>query len=372
MTGFEITRLLLEPVLPALYARVRRELKACVRQCAQRPALLDEILSSIRADQPGWDPWVQEVAACSRSEQAVMEEWIVRVQGGREMYAIRDHYIYERPFTGGKYFGCALKGQIMRWTGKIQSSNNDGVSRTFYDVEFYRMSRRMRGWFRADLLAEYIFPGAENDSQVDSNAQTVFDLSVPILRHPKDQQIADAKNMGYTGAQYIDVYEATGTHLRHFCLCGEFCVAALASRDVIPTLSAWIASNYWRVSTILKDDHEGTSLGDLQSLLEVVGLQGELYSSMPTTLQNIKARLAQGQFAISGCGIDSAGKVKADGKIRHWAIVEDILPVGNNGWVRIYNPFNNQEEVYSYDLFIASAGTGAGLWVTPRSPTVDG
>jgi hypothetical protein len=338
----------------------------------QQPALLDEISSSIRADQPGWDAWVQDVAARSHSEEAVMEEWIVRVQGGREMYAIRDHYLYEKPIADGIYFGCALKGQILHWTGKIQSGNYGGVNRIFYEVVFYRMSREIHGWFRADLLAEYIFPCNENDYQIDSNAQTAFDLSVPILRHPQDQQIADARNMGYTGAQYIDIFEATGTHLRHFCLCGEFCIATLASRDVIPTLSAWMTSNYWRVSAILKDDHEGTGLDDLRSLLSVVGLQGEVYSSMPTAPQNIKARLAQGQFAISGCGIDSGGKVKADGKIRHWVIVEDIMPVGNNGWVRIYNSFNNQEEVYSYDLFIASAGTGAGLWVTPFPLKVDG
>jgi hypothetical protein len=338
----------------------------------KQPVLLDGILASIRADQPGWDNWVQDVTACSRTEQALMEEWTVRVQGGRELYAIRDHYIYEKPSTDSKYFGCALKGQIMRWTGKIRSNIDNGISRTFYEVAFYRMSRAMQGWFRADLLAEYIFPTDENDSQTDSNAQTVFDLSVSILRHPQDQQIADAKKMGYTGAQYIDVFEATGTHLRHFSLCGEFCVATLASRDMIPTLSAWIASNYWRVSTIMKDPHEGTGLGDLQSLLKVVGLQGELYSSVPTTPQHIKARLAQGQFPISGCGINSVGKVKADGKIRHWVVVEDILPVGNSGWVRIYNPFNNQEEVYNYDLFMASAGTGAGLWVTPLPPPANG
>ena len=39
-------------------------------------------------------------------------------------------------------------------------------------------------------------------------------------------------------------------------------------------------------------------------------------------------------------------------------VVEDVLPVGNSGWVRIYNPFNNCEEVYPYDVFLASGGGG--------------
>jgi len=33
--------------------------------------------------------------------------------------------------------------------------------------------------------------------------------------------------------------------------------------------------------------------------------------------------------------------------------------------VRIYNPFHNQEEVYEYNLFMASAGTSTGLWIDP-------
>ena len=338
---------------------------------SEQLALSDEMLASIYANQSEWDAWVQEIADSSHLAQAIMKEWIIQVQGGREMFAIRDHYIYEKPASSGKYFGCALKGQVMRWTGKVQSSIEGELTRMFYEVMFYRMSREMCGWFRADLLGEYIFPNDENDPQIDSNAQNVFDLSFPILRHPQDMQIADAKKAGYAGAQYIDVFEATGKHLRHFCLCGEFCVATLANQDIIPALSAWIKSNYWRVFAILNNAHEGTSIGDLQSLLRVVGLQGELYSSMPTTPQKIKERLAQGQFAISGCGINSAGKVKADGKIRHWVIVEDIIPVGNSGWVRIYNPFNNQEEIYTYHLFMTSAGTGTGLWVTSLPETVD-
>jgi hypothetical protein len=44
-------------------------------------------------------------------------------------------------------------------------------------------------------------------------------------------------------------------------------------------------------------------------------------------------------------------------------VLEDVLPVGNNGWVRVYNPFQNREEVYDYNTFMASAGTGTGLWL---------
>jgi hypothetical protein len=132
-------------------------------------------------------------------------------------------------------------------------------------------------------------------------------------------------------------------------------------------LKAWLDSKYWRAPSILKDPHEGTCAADLQSLLEVSGLKGEIYTSIPTTPQKIKERLDSGQFAIVGCGINSGGKVKADGKIRHWVILEDLIPCGNSGWVRVYNPFMNREEVYNYSLFMTSAGVGAGLWITPGS-----
>ena len=117
----------------------------------------------------------------------------------------------------------------------------------------------------------------------------------------------------------------------------------------------------------MNNPHEGTSAADLQTLLTANGLKGELYSSIPTTPQIIKDRLASGQYAIVGCGINSGGKVKADGRIRHWVVLEDIIPSGNSGWVRVYNPFQNREEVYNYTTFIASSGVGAGLWIIPAA-----
>lgn len=259
----------------------------------------------------------------------------------------------------------------MRWTGIVRSSVKNGKRISFYEVDFYRMSRYMHGWFRADIVAEYVFPTADNDPTIDGNAQKVFDLSIQIVRKPQDLAIAEAKAKGYSASQYIDVYEATNKHLVHFSLCGEFCVAALSGKNVLPLLKAWLESKFYRAPSILKDPHEGTSAADLQALLTVVGLKGELYTSIPTTPQLIKERLDSGQFAISGCGINSGGKLKADGKIRHWVVLEDIIPSGNSGWVRVYNSFYNQDEVYNYTLFMESAGVGAGLWVRPIA-RVDG
>jgi hypothetical protein len=331
---------------------------------SQQAALLVAMLASIQADKARWDQWVADVSANQRLNEASMDEWIVMVEGGRELYAIRDHYIYKQALQNDVYLGTALKGQIMRWSGVVRTNIQDTKRRTFYEIEFYRMSRYMRGWFRADITAQYIFPDARIDPQVDSNAATVFDLTKKILQLPQDPEIAASKSKGYTGAQYIDVFGATRRRLVHFSLCGEFCAAALAGTDVIPLLKRWLEAKYPRAGAILDNPHEGTSLTDLLSLLKLIGLKGDVYPSTPTSPQIIKERLSAGQFAISGCGINSAGKIRANGKIRHWVVIEDVQPAGNDGWVRVYNPFNNQDEVYNYNMFVQSAGVGGGLWVS--------
>ncbi len=334
----------------------------------QQAALSEAMLASINQDPARWQAWLDDVTGCGRLTEARMDEWIVMLEGGREVYAIRDHYVYRKPVQDANYHGCAMKGQMMLWTGKMRCTDENGTLRRFYEVSFYRMSREMRGWFRADLADRYVYPTPEIDTLTTDNAEKVFNLARPILRHPQDHEMTDAKAMRYTGAQYINLLDVLNRPLRHFCLCGEFCVAALAGRDIIPVLQEWIKSGYWRVNEILGQCKEGTGAGDLQSLLRVVGLKGDAFSSMPTTLQQIKERLQSGQFAIAGCRITSGGKVKPTGTILHWVIVEDVLPVGNSGWVRIYNPFNNCEEVYTYELFLASGGGGMGLWVTGGKP----
>lgn len=333
---------------------------------SQQTALRDAVLLSTQAEAAKWDAWLTQVGAANRQDEAVMDEWVVTLQGGRELYTIRDHYIYKQPVQNASYWGCALKGQTMRWSGEVKSSKEGDTRRQFYLVKFYRMSQEMTGWFRGDITQEYFFPTDTNDPDIPTNSGNVFDLTKPILRHPQDPEIAAAIAVHLTGAQYIDIRNAIGKALRHFCLCGEFCVATLGGVDVVPLLHNWFTAvpKYSRVGAILTNPHEGTNVIDLQSLMALANLpKGQTYSSNPGTPWQIKERLNKNQLAIAGCGINSTGKIKADGKIRHWVVFEDVLPVGNNGWVRIYNPFQNREEVYDYNTFMTSAGIGTGIWL---------
>jgi len=356
--------------------------------------LREAMLASIQADQARWDKWVATVTANARLDEAEMKEWIVTVDGGREVYALRDHYVYKEPVQNGSYHGSPLKGQILRWNGNVRFNVEDGKRIDFYEVFAYRGSRYMPGWFRADLVEEYVFPTPENDPQLEGNAKTVFDLSKDLIRHPQDPEVVASKikwetTSHYWGAQYIDVFGATNVHLAtetvpdpkhknktistqppaHWSLCGEFCVAALSGNDILPMLAKWSATKSKNVLNILSHSHEGTGITDLQSLLalDTINLKNETYPSIPTTPQKIKDRLRAGQFAITGCGIVKTGQLVPDGSIRHWVVIVDILPVGTSGWVRVYNPFSNGEEVYEYNQFLLSVGTGGGIWVFPKA-----
>jgi len=332
----------------------------------QQGDLLRKMRISSVGVKPRWDDWLASLKQHLRLSDATMKEWVVIMEGGRDVFAIRDYFLNGKPIPNSEILGWTLKGQILRWNGNIASFDSNGKRTNYMEVDFYRLSRYMHGWFRADLAADYYFPPPNLDPSIPGNAQTVFDLAKPILKMPQDAAIQDSKKKFYNIAQYIDVFGATNQHLIHWSLCGEFCVAALSGTDIIPLLKGWLDSKFWRAPAILKNPHEGTSVNDLQVLLTDIGRKSVIYSSIPTSPQLIKARLRAGQFAIAGCGINSAGKVLPNGKIRHWVVLEDIIPVGNSGWVRVYNPFYNRDEVYNYSTFIDSSGSGAGLWVDPK------
>ena len=153
-------------------------------------------------------------------------------------------------------------------------------------------------------------------------------------------------------------------NLRHTRLCGELCVATLVGSDIFPLLQQWYVA-VPRAKTIL-EGNEGTGISDLQSMLNLYGWQSDIFqyssSVAPTSPARVKEVLMSGRFAIVGVGIYGSGNL--GGKIRHWVVLEDIIPVGRSGWVRLYNPFRNREEVYNYDLFLESVGKwGSGLWV---------
>jgi hypothetical protein len=331
---------------------------------------LRELMTAQRAD---WDAWVGEVAADGRLDSATLDEWIVRYQGGRDMWSIRVERLFSDPSEHSATLGWVAPEDVLRWTGRVRQNERERKYRTWYEVELTKAGRHLLGWYKASLLDEFFAPAPRTDLAYPENRETVFDLSLPRLRLPEDPEISDSRKAGRAAAQYIDIRRALGWGQLHHNLCGEFCAAALASTDVIPLLQEWLAA-YPPARGILAEDR-GTSIPDMQAMLDAFGLKHEYYrtvgSTSPVTPNYVRRKLDAGMMGIVGTGVTRSGNIRAHSGIRHWIVIEDILRVGSSGWLRVFNPFTNREETYRFDeVYDLPSRDSIGLWVEPRRPGV--
>jgi hypothetical protein len=351
------------PWLPANYVNT---IKA-----GQQPSVGSLIRQAIADHQADWDAWVAEVNQQGRQAMAIMDEWLVIMAGGRPMWSFRTERIFAQPSQSAAAPAWVTPTDVLLWTGHVRFNNQEPKYKVWYDVKFTKLDKEFRGWYKASILEEFIFPTPDTDLTVPENKNKVFDLSRPLLRLPADPEIDAARKAGMTGAQYINIKGATGWSKVNHNLCGEFCAAALGGSDVIPFLKQWIIS-YKGAKHILEVDY-GTAIPDLESMLDVVQKKYEYFqaeaSIIPLTPAYLRKVLDSGRMALIGTGITYDGKLKWGSRIRHWVVIEDLIRVANNGWVRVYNPFSDKEEVYPYNVvFDAATGTVLGLLVTPTPP----
>ena len=340
-------------------------------QSGEKPSVGEQIRKSISDRRSDWDAWVNEIKAQGRLTSAPLDEWFVLMAGGRTMWTIRTERIFAQPTEHSAAPAWVAPQDVLRWTGHVRFNPAESKYKTWYEVEFTKLDRQFKGWYKASLLEEFVIPLAGTDVANPDNARTVFDLSRPRLHIPADAEIDAARKAGRTGAQYIEISRAIGSAAIKHNLCGQFCAAALGGSDVIPFLSRWITSCK-RALPMLKSD-VGTSMEDLYTMLDVLDKKYEFFraetSVAPMTPSYLRKMLDTGRMAIVGTGITYNGVVKYRSGIRHWIVIEDLLRVGNSGWVRIYNPFQNREEVYPFDVvFDPSSRSCIGLWVDPALP----
>ncbi len=331
----------------------------------------DGIRSAIQARQAEWDAWLANVVAEGRKDEAVIEEWLATLHGGQEVWSVRPEMIYTEASQERGHLGWVRESDIMHWTGKVKKNDQEPKYKIWYEVSLLKSDKLLKGWFKGVLIEPYVYPSDSNDTAVEANKDTQFDLSQTTLRHPADPEIQDAIDAKRAGYQYIDIINALGKSKIHHNLCGEFCAAALAGVDVIPLLNKWKVVDPKAVDIMRKD--EGTGLPDIKTILSMYNLKFEEFRYTPSVSPVSPVRLLklldEGRKIFWGVAIfKSNGKLSGtttgDKTTRHWIVLEDVIPVGNSGWVRIYNPFRNREEVYGYDYFIQSVGQfGIGLLV---------
>jgi hypothetical protein len=337
-------------------------------QTQQQPsvgALVRQVISDHRSD---WEAWVNEVQAQGRAASAIIGEWLVIMAGGRMMSSIRTERLFAQPSEHGGAPAWVAPKDVLCWTGHVRFNDQEPKYKTWYEVELTKLDRQFKGWYKASLLDEFILPTPATDLTIPDNGHILFDLSHPRLHIPTDPEIDAARKAGRTGAQYIEISKAIGATTVKHNLCGEFCAAALGGSELIPFLKQWIASS--KVALPILQNDLGTCISDLQTMLDVLSKKYEFFraemSVSPITPTYLRKMLDSGRMAIVGTGITYNGIVKWGSRIRHWIIIEDIVRVSNSGWVRIYNPFPNREEVYPFDVvFDTSSRSAIGLWVEP-------
>jgi len=328
----------------------------------------DGIRKFIQTRQSEWNAWLTNKTTDGRADEALLVEGSAALQGGRDVWSVRAEQIYPQAAEKDG-IGWVNVTDVMRWTGNVKRNNDETKYKTWYEVSLYKAGKQLKGWYKAALIEPYFYPTEANDTSIEANKDTQFDLTQPCLRLPADAEIDDALNAKRSGLQYIDLFNVLGIHKIHYNLCGEFCAATLLGVDIIPLLSRW-KSVYSAADGILRNGI-GTGLADLETIFKMYNRKFDEYQFTlnVTSPARLLKLLENGRKYLCGVAIFKAngklaGSVSTDKTTRHWIVLEDVIPVGNSGWVRIYNPFRNREEVYEFNLFLQSVGQfNNGLWV---------
>jgi len=327
----------------------------------------DKIRTEFQLFHESWTEWFAGVVKNNRTRTAIMYEWFTTLNGGREMWSFRSERIFQKPSESSTPLGWVSPKDILFWTGNVAYAEKEWKYKRWYEVQLSKLDKSLTGWYKANLLEEFVIPEKFVEANDITAIASLFDMSHPLLRIPADPEIAEAIKAKRNARQYIDIKNVIGKSKISFNLCGEFCVAALCGVDVIPMLQKWYGTGLARAKTVLEFDR-GTVIYDLQNILSLYNIKSEIFqpepSIAPATPAYLEKMLKSGKKALIGVGLNSKGEASITGTIRHWLVIEDIVRMGNAGWVRVYNSYFNQEEVYPYrSIFDPGISSGLGLWV---------
>ena len=474
------------------------------------PFLLgDKMRKAFEGYRDSWKEWFAQIIDNNLMQTATLGDWYTVISGGKEVWSFRPERIFQEPTERSAALGWASPPDILHWTGRVRYSEKERKYKLWHEVELTKLDRTIKGWYKADLLEEFVIPEVFVESNDRAGIASLFDMSQSKLRLPADPEIEEARIAKRNAYQYIDIqkvfevmgwaslkymtrippspigkYRVTATALRlrsgpgtnnsiigmlyknnivtgdetvgdwvqvttdgnktgwshkgylelteelpppanaqekyrvdatslnlrqgpgtnymeigylkkdelveglaispdgewvqvqmrtgtgrskiNYNLCGQFCVAALCGADVIPVVRRWYQSSKRGKAVI--DGDRGTIIYDLQEMLEMYNIKSETFqpepSIAPATPGYLEKMLRSGKKAIIGVGITRKGEAAYNASIRHWLVIEDIVRMGNSGWVRVYNSYFNQEEVYPYQrIFNTGVATGIGLWV---------
>jgi hypothetical protein len=182
--------------------------------------------------------------------------------------------------------------------------------------------------------------------------------NTPVLKIPNaTETLKDA-------AQYM-FYRGT----KQYNLCMQFCVAycmqdETGSDNIDDYLAYWEATDVKWWNTIFKSKlSRTTGVHDINKALNAYSVIPVEWKTVPVDMYSFENMLKTHQ-AIVGVSINYAGYL-ANAGIRHWVVLDHIKVADqNHAIIRIYNPFTNRNEPYSFKELKTSMGTYTqGVWV---------
>lgn len=317
-----------------------------------REAILDWALET-------WDTWIQELTREGRLCEADIEEYLILVQGLQPLYIVERCWWRRPQYAEPRYDPELILGypaylDWVMWTG-VQTENL-----AWYEVIYDGRT----GWMPSSSFGDP-FP---------------FDMTQPMVAIPQDPEIAEAaRTLPHQDISVWDVVPRPKDEIRAYNsnLCGQFSVTALLGEKVdfrvLNLLRAWAHENS-RAVHFLQIDSGTWRHPDLSDMLDLYDVP---YEDLDRHLscQELEDELHSGKMLIALVMLDcntsnSCGEVNQRGGVHnHWVIVEDAKATEDGGWIRIYNSYRNQEEVYTYEEFDNACHYSSGLWVMPGAPS---
>ncbi|PTL85797.1 hypothetical protein [Vitiosangium sp. GDMCC 1.1324] len=159
--------------------------------------------------------------------------------------------------------------------------------------------------------------------------------------------------------QYLNLREMLGKDKGyvsvHNNLCGPLSVAAALGKE--PAEALRLLADKTNYAGVLKVN-EPMNSAPLAAMFKAAGWDSSWDTSPDAPRpQEIAQLLAEGKELIALVGISSKadGMLREDGLIAHFINVRAVEQQANGQWmVRVYNPFQNREEVYSWADFTAA------------------
>lgn len=167
---------------------------------------------------------------------------------------------------------------------------------------------------------------------------------------------------------------------RHVNMCGELCVAFIGGDDIETFLTKWKEMEGTFYKKVVPIDRP-TGADQVDNMLKVYGYPDKnMRFDEGLTDPDTGLKLSPGRFQkmlethylIAAVRIDGVAGNVGGGNIGHWVVLYEVEPVGiDGGWVKIYNPFPNKRQEYSFAEFLRSCNAEGrtGLWVSRSLPS---